>query len=125
MGILSGIIGNAGTIKPEELRKDYEPLLTDEESVEVGFKLVRDTFIFTDKRLIVVDKQGVTGRKTSYLSVPYSRISRFSVETAGHFDLDAELVIWIIGADEPIRRTFSRNVNVYDLQKLLASHVMG
>lgn len=124
MGILSRIIGNAGTITPEAVVKDYEPLLADEETVEVGFKLIRDTFIFTDKRLIVVDKQGVTGKKTRYLSIPYTRISRFAVETAGHLDLDAELVIWVLGAEEPIRRTFSRDVNVYDLQKLLTEHVV-
>jgi len=52
-------------------------------------------FIFTNKRLILVDKQGITGKKIEYFSVVYKSISRFSIETAGNFDLDAELKIWI------------------------------
>ena len=65
--------------------------------MQAAYQLVRDVFIFTDRRLILVDKQGVTGRKVQYHSVPYKSITHFSVETAGTFDLDAELTIWISG----------------------------
>lgn len=61
------------------------------EQVTLAFSLIRDLIVFTEFRLILVDKQGVTGKKTSYKSLPYRSISRFSVETSGHFDLDAEL----------------------------------
>ena len=67
----------------------------------MAFKLLRDVYIFTSKRLILVDKQGLTGKKVEMLSIPYRAISRFSVETAGHFDLDAELKIWISSGVEP------------------------
>lgn len=60
------------------------------ENVEAAFKLVRDLIVFTEKRLILVDKQGITGKKTEFQSIPYKSISRFSVETAGRFDLDSE-----------------------------------
>jgi hypothetical protein len=83
-------------------------------------------FIFTNKRLILIEKQGVTGKKVEYLSVAYKSISRFSMETAGHFDLEAELKIWISGEQAPsIRKTFNRQVNIYDVQKVLAQHVLG
>lgn len=68
------------------------------EDIELAYKLVRDMVIFTEKRLIIIDKQGVTGKKTSYKSYPYRSISRFTVETTGHFDLDAELHIFISSA---------------------------
>ena len=125
MGIFSSLMGNAGAVDKEKLHADYAQLLTPNEQIEVGFKLVRDTFIFTDKRLILVDKQGLTGRKTEYLSVTYKSISRFSIETAGTFDLDAELKIWISSEQQPsISRRFNKSVNVYEVQQLLATHVL-
>jgi hypothetical protein len=60
-----------------------------------------------------------------YLSVGYKNISRFSIETAGHFDLEAKLKIWISSEQNPsIRKNFNRQVNIYDLQKVLAQHVL-
>ncbi|HCE58173.1 MAG TPA: helicase [Prolixibacteraceae bacterium] len=124
MGIFSAILGNAGAMNPEELVAKYGQLLTDDEEIELGFKLIRDTFIFTTKRLITIDKQGITGNKTEYKSVSYKSISRFSVETAGTFELDAELKIWISGEQQPsFVKQFNKSVNVYDVQKLLAHHV--
>jgi hypothetical protein len=126
MGLFSSLLGNAGAVSQQELEKDYSQLLTDNESIEIGFKLVRDTFIFTNKRLILVDKQGLTGRKVEYFSVGYKSISRFSVETAGSFDLEAELKIWISSEQNPsIQKKFNKSVNVYDVQKVLAQHVLG
>ena len=126
MGILSSILGNAGAVEKEKLEKDYGQLLTENEEIEIGFKLIRDTFIFTSKRLILVEKQGVTGKKTEYLSVTYKSISRFSIETAGTFDLDAELKIWISSEEKPtITKKFDKSVNVYDVQKILAKNVLG
>ena len=95
------------------------------EIIELGFVLIRDTFIFTNKRLILIDKQGFTGRKVEYLSVAYRSISRFSIETAGSFDLDAELKIWISGEQQPsVQKQFNKSVNVYEVQRILASYVL-
>ena len=125
MGIFSAILGNAGAVSPEELVKQYGRLLTENEEIELGFKLLRDTFIFTNKRLILVDIQGITGSKTEYKSITYKSISRFSVETAGTFDLEAELKIWISSEQMPsITKKFNKSVNVYDVQKVLAFHVL-
>ena len=125
MGLISGLLGNAGTVEPEKLNEEYRQLLTDDEKIEAGFKLVRDIFIFTNTRLILIDKQGVTGKKTTYFSIGYKSISRFSVETAGPFELDAELKIWISNEQVPsIQKSFNKSVNVYEVQKLLARHVL-
>ena len=126
MGFFNALLGNAGVARPEELQAEYGKLLTDGETVEIGFKLIRDVFIFTNKRLILVDKQGLTGKKIEYLSLSYKSISRFSLETAGHFDLDAELKIWISGEHLPsVSKKFNKSVDIYDLQKVLAKHVQG
>ncbi|HRZ33033.1 MAG TPA: PH domain-containing protein, partial [Flavobacterium sp.] len=91
-----------------------------------GFKLIRDTFIFTNKRLILIEKQGITGSKVEYKSILYKSISRFSVETAGTFDLEAELKIWVSSETHPsIVKQFNKGVDVYDVQKVLAHHVLG
>ena len=125
MGIFSAILGNAGSVSQEDLIKNYGLLLTDSEEIEMGFKLIRDTFIFTTKRLILVDKQGLTGSKTEYKSISYKSITRFSVETAGTFDLDAELKIWVSSESHPsIVKQFNKSVNVYEVQKILAHHVL-
>lgn len=125
MGLFSALMGNAGVVSQEELNREYGKLLTEGEELELGFKLIRDTFIFTSKRLILVDKQGLTGSKTEYMSVAYKSISRFSIETAGTFDLDAELKIWISSEAAPsITKKFNKSVNVYDVQRVLAHHVL-
>lgn len=125
MGLFSAILGNASTVSQEELVKQYGQLLLDGEEIELGFKLIRDTFIFTSKRLILIDRQGLTGSKTEYKSISYKSISRFSVETAGTFELDAELKIWISSETQPsIIKQFNKSVNVYEVQKVLAHHVL-
>lgn len=123
--ILSGMLGNASQVSVEDLNREYGRLLIDSENIELGFVLIRDVFIFTNKRLILVDKQGLTGKKIEYMSIAYKSISRFSIETAGNFDLDAELKIWISGEQKPsVERQFNQSVNVYDVQKILASYVL-
>jgi len=125
MGLFSALLGNAGAVSQEELTKKYGQLLTEGEEIELGFKLIRDTFIFTSKRLILVDVQGITGSKTEYKTITYKSISKFSIETAGTFELDAELKIWISSEAHPsIKKQFNKSVNVYDVQKVLAFHVL-
>ena len=125
MGLFSALLGNAGAVNSETLLKDYGKLLIEGEQIELGFKLIRDTFIFTNKRLILIEKQGITGSKVEYKSILYKSISRFSVETAGTFDLEAELKIWVSSEANPsIVKQFNKSVNVYDVQNVLAHHVL-
>jgi hypothetical protein len=125
MGLFSALLGNAGAVNQETLLKDYGKLLIEGEEIELGFKLIRDTFIFTNKRLILIEKQGITGSKVEYKSILYKSITRFSVETAGTFDLEAELKIWVSSETNPsIVKQFNKSVNVYDVQSVLAHHVL-
>lgn len=125
MGFFSEMMGNASEIDIDEIREDYAKFLASGERIEHAYRLIRDLFIFTDKRLIFVDVQGLTGKKTEYLSIPYKSITHFSIETAGHFDLDAELKIWISGmGTEPLCKRFNKSLNIYALQQLLAQYIL-
>lgn len=124
MGLLGGILGNASKIDPDDIAEDFSRLLAPNERIEHAYQLIRDYFVFTDKRLVLVDKQGVTGRKVEYHSLPYRSITHFSVESTGTFDLEAELKIWISGNPTPYQRQFTRSLNIYEVQAVLASYVL-
>jgi hypothetical protein len=125
MGLLNALLGNAGAVAPETLTKDYANLFIEGEQVQVGFKLIRDMFIFTNKRMILIDKQGITGSKVEFKTISYKSITRFSVESAGILDLEAELKIWVSGEKEPsIKKQFNKQVNVFEVQKVLAQYVL-
>lgn len=124
MGLLDGLMGHASEINVADIQKEYAALLAGPEKIEKAYKVIRDVFIFTNKRLILVDKQGITGKKTDYHSIPYKNISHFSIETAGHFDLDAELKIWISGNPAPIEKQFNKSLNIYELQSVLAEYIL-
>lgn len=122
MGFLDSFLGNASTVETATVEKELTPILVADETVEAAFKLFRDMMVFTEKRLILVDKQGMTGKKTEYHSIPYKSISHFSIETAGTFDMDAELKIWISSATEPlVNKQFKKDASIYDIQKILAA----
>ncbi|MFC4766724.1 PH domain-containing protein [Effusibacillus consociatus] len=124
MGFLDGLMGNASEVKIEDVQREYANILSSTEKIEKAYKIIRDMFIFTNKRLILVDKQGVTGKKVEYHSIPYKSITHFSIETAGHFDLEAELKIWISGSQTPLVKQFNKSLNIYELQSVLAEYVL-
>lgn len=125
MGLLDGLLGNASEVDVSRIEGDFAQVLAPGERIEKAYQLIRDLFVFTNKRLILVDKQGLTGSKVEYHSLPYRSITHFSVETAGHFDLDAELKIWLSGNPVPIQKRFNKNLNIYEVQSVLAGYVLG
>lgn len=124
MGLLDGLLGNAAEIDPAKVQAEFSKVLASGERIEKVYQLVRDLFVFTDKRLVLVDKQGLTGSKVEYHSLPYRAITHFSIETAGHFDLDADLKIWISGSPMPVQKRFNKKLDVYQLQGVLATYVL-
>lgn len=124
MGIFNGLLGNASTVEPDKIEKEIAQFLITDEKVELAFKLVRDLIIFTNRRLILIDKQGLTGKKTDYHSIPFKSISHFSLETAGHFDLDSELKIWISSSELPaVNKQFKKDESILAIQRALAEVV--
>lgn len=125
MGLLSGLLGNAAEVSGKQLDQLFSEVLIDGERIEKAYQLIRDIFVFTNKRLILVDKQGLTGRKVEFLSIPYGKITKFSRESAGHFDLDAELKIWVGSDPMPIQREFKRTVNINEVYAVLSKYVLN
>ncbi|WP_159799464.1 PH domain-containing protein [Flavobacterium sp. MK4S-17] len=125
MGLFNAILGHASEVAIEKVQAEFEPLLVNGEHIEKAYKLIRDMFIFTNKRLILVDKQGITGSKTDYLSIPYGSIIKFSKESAGLLDLDAELKIWVRGESVPIKKQFGKNHNINEVYKVLSQYILS
>lgn len=124
MGLLDGMMGNAAEVDASAANQKFQQILSTDERIERAYQLIRDSFLFTNKRLILVDVQGMTGSKIEYHSLPYKSITHFSVETAGTFDLDAELKIWLSGLSVPIQKRFNKKLNIYEVQAVLAAYVL-
>ncbi|HEY0502111.1 MAG TPA: PH domain-containing protein [Lysobacter sp.] len=122
MGLLDTLLGHASEKSLDHLAEDFAPLLAPGETLQRAFGLIRDLIVFTDRRMLLVNKQGVTGSKVEYLSVPYRSIVMFSIETAGHFDLEAELRVWVSGQPSPIVRSLGRDSGAPAILALLAQH---
>lgn len=99
------------------------PLLTDGESILYAFQSIRDGVVFTQKRIIAINVQGVTGKKRDLTSLPYCKVQTFSIETAGVMDLDAELDLWFSGAGN-VRFEFTGGVDVAVLCRLISDGVL-
>ena len=124
MGLFNAILGNASEVNIENVSKEFEPILIDGERIEKAYKLIRDMFIFTNKRLILVEKQMV-GTKVDYMSIPYSSIKKFSKESAGILDMDAELKIWLNNDSTPIIKQFGKGGNnINEVYKILSQHLL-
>ena len=124
MGLLDSLMGNASEVNLEELADELGPILADNEELHLAYKLIRDMFVFTNKRLILIDKQGLTGKKVSYQSIPYKAITHVEVETAGRFDMDSELKLWISGQDKPLVKELKKGTDVIGIQKTIANFML-
>lgn len=117
------ILGNATEITTDEVDLCFGDVLLDGETVERGFKVIRDVWLFTSLRLIILDIQGFTGKKQSFHTIPYKSIRHFSIETAGTFDDDCDMYIYVASMDSCLHYEFSKGVDVISIQKMLAEHI--
>lgn len=109
--------------KADDIAGNVRPLLVDGEEMVAAFKAMRDYVVFTDKRLIAVNVQGMTGKKQDFTSLPWSKVQAWSIETAGHFDLDAELDLWFSGMGR-VRLEFKGQADIQRLSKIIASYAL-
>lgn len=125
MGILDALSGRQVAVSVEEVAEELRPFLADGERVEAAFRVLRDMLVFTNRRLVTIDRQGVTGRKIEYRTIPYSSITMFAKESAGLMDLDAELKLWIRGMPEPLVFQFNRDAPINDVYRVLSVYTAG
>ncbi|GAA4906353.1 PH domain-containing protein [Stackebrandtia albiflava] len=119
----NGSLFKLSAANPKDLAPAVAPLLIEHERIVACFKSVRDFVVFTDKRLIACNVQGMTGRKRDYSSLPYRKVQAFSVETAGHFDMDAELELYFSGLGK-VRFEFKGAVDIRPLAQLIAHYAL-
>ena len=96
--VSSGILGDANlfnlkAVSVSQIRPEVDSFFVSGEEIVQCFQTIRDQVIFTNKRVFVVNVQGITGKKVSYFSYPYSKVQYWGIETAGVLDIDSELVL--------------------------------
>lgn len=112
-------------VDPAEIRENFGHALIEGENVLAAFRSLRDTAFLTNLRFVLVDVQGITGSKVSFQSIPYRSIVRFAVESAGTFDLDSDLTLWVTGSQTPMTLKVSRKADPAAIQRLLAGLVLA
>jgi hypothetical protein len=113
-------------LEPISIDQVLDPInkfLIDDESVLSVFKTVRDQLVFTNKRIIAANVQGITGKKIDYTSIPYSKIQTFSVETSGVLDRDCELEIYI-SAIGKIRFEIRGGFDIVTFNRVISKYVL-
>ena len=110
-------------VKDDDYVKVIDQMLISGEHVVQSFKSVRDGVVFTNKRIIAVNVQGVTGKKKDFTILPYNKIQAFSVETSGFFDIDCELILWYSTLGM-IRFEFLSNTKVPEICRLISECLM-
>ncbi len=106
-----------------DMAQDVLPLLVPGEDIIGVYKTIRDYVVFTTKRIISVNVQGVTGRKKDFSSLPYSKIQVFSVETAGTLDIDSELQLWFSGLGM-VKFDFSGTSDIIQIGQLISNAIL-
>lgn len=107
----------------EDFASKVDELLLDGEQVIDSYKSMRDGVVFTDKRIIAVNVQGITGSKKDFTSLPYKNIVAYSVETSGTFDLDSELEIYFSEVGK-VRFEFNGESSLLEISKIISSHLL-
>ena len=119
----NGALFRLSPAQPQEIVPAITPLLIEGENIVTAFKAIRDFVVFTDKRLIAVNVQGMTGKRRDFTSLPYAKIQAFSIETAGTLDLDSELDLWFSGLGQ-VRLEFRGQVDIRHLGRMIATFVL-
>lgn len=121
--VMNALIGAAGQMKDKERAEFRQRVCAEGEAIVAAFRTKRDSYVFTDRRFIHEDIRGITGKKRNLLSIPYDKVSAFDVETAGVFDTDGELRLWVSGYPEPLKYELRGGIDVYLIQALLADQL--
>ena len=120
----SSVIFKLEMVDNDTYRDKVEPLFVDGESIISTYKGLRDGIVFTTKRIIAINVQGISGKKVDYTSLPYKTIQAYSIETAGSVDLDNELDLWFAGVGT-VRFQFARDVDISYVGQTIAEFMFS
>ena len=110
-------------ISLREVRPEVPTLMVSGENMVMAFQTVRDQVIFTDKRIFVVNVQGITGKKISYFSYPYSKVQYFGIETAGVLDIDSE-IIFAFSNGARLQFDFKSKVDIHKISNMVSNYIL-
>lgn len=114
-------------LKPIDVSKtkgDVQKFLINGEEVLACFKTVRDQVVFTNKRVIAINVQGLTGSKVDYTSLPFSKVNAFSVESSGSFDMDCELELYLSEVGR-VRFEIRGSFDIVELNRIISEYVLN
>lgn len=116
---------NLKPISNDEVRGEVDGLLIADEKVEFAFKTIRDQLVFTNKRIISIDVQGITGKRKSFATMPYSKIQYFSIQTPGFMELfpDSELFVMFTNGFTA-KFEFKCAVDIGKIGRMLSEYVL-
>lgn len=112
---------NITFISKRDVPSKIQDLFIEGETADYAYSTLRDTAVFTNHRLIILDTQGVTGTKKEYYSIPYRSIDMWSVETSGILDINGEVDLWTKVGHVKIQ--LRKGINVKELDSLIARSV--
>lgn len=124
MSLLQKVLGNATDFSIEQATEEAKSVLLEGEQVVKAFSLVRDRLIFTNFRVISIDKQGLSGSKQLFTSIPYKCIRSFSKQSAGLMDLNVELAVSLTGG-ETEKWTFAKGAEIDDAYLIISYYVLS
>jgi hypothetical protein len=113
-------------LKKTEVSKfdsEMRDILLEDETIVGCYQDIRDHVVFTDKRIIAVNVQGITGKKKDFTTLPYSKITAYSIETAGTFDLDSELDLFLSGMGK-VRFEFRGASDILEIGRIIAKYAL-
>ena len=119
-----GLFSRLRKVDDDSFGKIINDFLIEGETVVGAYKSIRDGIVFTNKRVITINIQGLTGKKQDYTSIPYSKITTYSLETAGFFDLDAELEIYLSGVGK-VKFQFTGRTDVKEICKAISTYILA
>lgn len=114
---------NLKEMSVSDVKKEVYIFLVPNEEIIQAFKTIRDQVVFTNKRVIVINVQGITGKKTSYFSYPYTKIQYFGIETAGVLDIDSELILTFNDGNK-LQFDFKSQVNIKQICSCISQFVL-
>ncbi len=114
---------NLAATDPGANRDKYDYVLVPGEEVLLEFKSIRDLCVITDRKIIALNVQGLTGRKKELLVLPFSKMTAFSTESSGAFDVEAELTVWSSGIGKVEFEFIRGTIDIREIGSILAAHI--
>jgi len=119
----NGSVFKLKKVETAKFREEMSSLLVEGEKIIGAYQDVRDHVVFTDKRIISVNVQGITGKKKDFTTLPYSKISVFSIETAGTFDLESELELYYSGVGR-VKFEFRGSSDIVEIGRIISQYAL-